>query len=219
MLFDLRSRGRRRTVQVIYLGLAVVMGGGLVLFGVGTGNGIGGLLNGLTGSGSNNQHQVLSQQVRSAEVQTRKDPNSPAAWAALVQAHYENASTNGYNTTTSTYTAAGKHELAQVTSAWQHYLTLTKSPSGETAILAANAYGTLAQYANEAAAWEAATVAEPSSVKGFECLAISAYAAGQTRKGDLAASKATSMVPKSSRSQLSSAIAAAKTSPSLAQSC
>jgi hypothetical protein len=44
MLFDLRSRGRRRTVQAVYLGLAVLMGGGLILFGVGTGSGIGVLL-------------------------------------------------------------------------------------------------------------------------------------------------------------------------------
>ncbi len=39
MLFDLRSRGRRRTVQFVYLGLAILLGGGLVLFGVGAGNG------------------------------------------------------------------------------------------------------------------------------------------------------------------------------------
>jgi len=52
MLFDLRGRGRRRTVQVVYLGLAVLMFVGLVLFGVGAGNGFGGLLNAFTGNGS-----------------------------------------------------------------------------------------------------------------------------------------------------------------------
>jgi hypothetical protein len=52
MLFDLRSRGRRRTVQAVYLTLAILMGGGLVLFGVGAGNGIGGLLNAFTGNSS-----------------------------------------------------------------------------------------------------------------------------------------------------------------------
>ena len=35
MLFDLRGRGRRRTIQAIYLSLAILMGGGLVLFGIG----------------------------------------------------------------------------------------------------------------------------------------------------------------------------------------
>lgn len=219
MLFDLRSRGRRRTVQGVYLGLALLMGGGLVLFGVGTGNGFGGLVNGLTGSGSNNQGQVLSSQVRTAQAQVKKDPSSAAAWGALLQAHYQNASSNGYDTATNTYTAAGKRELGQVGDAWQRYLRLTRTPNGNYAILAANAYGVLAQYSNEAAAWEAATIAQPSSVKGFECLAISAYAAGQTRKGDLAASKAESMVPKATAKQVTGLIDQAKTNPQLAQSC
>ena len=67
MLFDLRSRGRRRTVQGVYLGLAVLMFLGLVLFGVGAGNGIGGLLNAFTGQGSSSaQKQVVSQQEKDA---------------------------------------------------------------------------------------------------------------------------------------------------------
>ena len=43
MLFDLRGR-RRRLVQATYLSLAVLMGGGLVLFGIG-GDVSGGLFN------------------------------------------------------------------------------------------------------------------------------------------------------------------------------
>ena len=35
MLFDLRGRGRRNTIKVIYITLAFLMGGGLVLFGIG----------------------------------------------------------------------------------------------------------------------------------------------------------------------------------------
>ena len=50
MLFDLRGRGRRRTVQVIYLSLAILMGGGLVLFGIG-GATSGGLFDAIGGSG------------------------------------------------------------------------------------------------------------------------------------------------------------------------
>ena len=50
MLFDLRGRGRRRTVQVIYLTLAILMGGGLVLFGIGGGTN-GGLFDAIGGNG------------------------------------------------------------------------------------------------------------------------------------------------------------------------
>ena len=59
MLFDLRSRGRRTTVRGVYLTLAILMGGGLILFGVGTGVGGGGLLNAFSGGGTS-QKQVVS---------------------------------------------------------------------------------------------------------------------------------------------------------------
>lgn len=219
MLFDLRSRGRRRTVQAVYLGLAVLMGGGLVLFGVGTGSGVGGLLNAFTGSGSSQQSSIISQQEKTALKETKATPNNPTAWADLVTARWESASGTGYNSTTQTYTTAGKKELAAVTSAWQRYSALTSSPSPDVAILAAHAYGALGQYSQQAQAWDAETVADPSQVKGFECLAISAYAAKQTREGDLAAAKVASMVPKSVRQTVLTEINKATTQPTLAQSC
>jgi hypothetical protein len=219
MLFDLRSRGRRRTVQAVYLGLAVLMGGGLILFGVGTGSGIGGLLNAFTGSGSNNQSAQISQAEKSAIKATQKDPSNAAAWGALLTARYQNASSVGFDSNTNTYTNVGKQELAKATDAWQRYLTLTKNPTNNLSIVAANAYAILADYANEASAWEYATQADASSPKSFECLAISAYAAKQNRKGDLAAGKAASMVPKSTRKTIQQQIASAKTNPALAQTC
>ena len=56
-------------------------------------------------------------------------------------------------------------------------------------------------------------------MKGFECLAVSAYAAGQTRKGDLASAKALSLVPKAQQTLLKNQINTAKTQPSVAQQC
>jgi hypothetical protein len=221
MLFDLRSRGRRRTVQVVYLGLALLMGGGLVLFGVGAGNGFGGILNAFTGNGSSGaQTQVVSQAEKTALRQTKLNPNDPAGWSALVQARWTSAGQGSdYNASTGVFTAGGKKELAGATQAFQRYLQLTKSPDPNLAILAARAYAALGDYANEAGAWEIETTANPSAVKGYECLAVSAYAAKQTRKGDLAAAKALSLVPTLQRTTLKQAIDAAKTQPSVAQSC
>ncbi|HEX8977175.1 MAG TPA: hypothetical protein VF781_11730 [Solirubrobacteraceae bacterium] len=221
MLFDLRSRGRRRTVQLVYLGLALLMGGGLVLFGVGAGNGNGGLLNAFTGNGSGSaQSSVLSQQEKTALKATRSNPNSAAAWAALVSARWENATSgSNYNTATGSFTAAGQKELAATTVAWQRYISLTKSPSPDLAILAGRAYAQLGQYANSATAWEVVSAASPNSAKGFECLAVSAYAAKQTRKGDLALGQALALSPKLSRATLKSSIQAAQTQPAIAKSC
>ena len=124
MLFDLRSRGRRRTVQAVYLGLAILLGGGLVLFGVGAGNGFGGILNAFTGNGSGGaQNQAVSQQEKTALKATRQRPNSPAAWAELVQARWTSATNNNanYNSSTGQFTASGKKELASLVAAWKHY--------------------------------------------------------------------------------------------------
>jgi tetratricopeptide (TPR) repeat protein len=202
----------------VYLGLAILIGGGLVLFGVGTGSGNGGLLNAFSG-GSSNQNQQFSAAEKTALKRAKQNPSSPAAWAALETARYQNASSAGFNTATGTYTAAGKKELANATAAWQKYLTLTKTPQNNLAIFAGNAYSALADYSNAAAAWEFATQSDPTAVKSFECLAMTAYAAKQTRKGDLALAKALTLVPKLSRTTLKNEISAAKTTPSVAQGC
>jgi hypothetical protein len=222
MLFDLRGRGRRRTVQAVYLGLAILIGAGLVLFGVGTGTGGGGLLNGIGGSGSGNQNSVVSQQEKAALRQIRANANDPAGWAALIQARWTSAQQNGtVNAATgaATYTATGKKKLAQTTQAWQQYMTLTKAPDPNLAVLAARAYAAQGDYAGEASAWESQTVANPGQAKGYECLAVSAYAAKQTRKGDLAMAKALTLVPRPQRALMKTQIQQAKTNPQIAQQC
>ena len=221
MLFDLRSRGRRRTVQVVYLGLALLMGGGLVLFGVGAGNGVGGLLNAFTGGGSSSaQSQAISSQEKAALKQTRLDPSNPAGWANLVSARWSNASTgSNYNSSTNSFTAGGRKELENTIAAWGRYSQLTKNPNPDVAILAARAYGALGLYSGEASAWAIQAAGDPTAAKGYECLAAAAYAAKQTREGDLALAKALSLVSKASRAALKSEIQAAKTQPTIAQSC
>lgn len=218
MLFDLRSRGRRRTVQGVYLVLALLMGGGLVLFGVGAGNGFGGLLNAFTGGGSNSSKPVVSQAEKNALRQTQLNPSNPQAWAALAQARDETAKQD-FNSSTGTFTAAGKKQLVAETQAWQRYIQLTKSPDASVAILAARAYGFLQDYSQQARAWEIVAAANPGQAKAYECLAVSAYAAKQTRKGDLAAAKAQSLVPKAQRLLLKRQLLAAQAQPQIAQQC
>jgi hypothetical protein len=221
MLFDLRSRGRRRTVQAVYLGLAILMGGGLVLFGVGAGNGLGGLLNAFNGGGSTSgQKSVVSQQEKNAIKATQLNPNDVQAWASLLQARWTSAGQgNDFNSSTGQFTKAGLTELGLATQAWQKYLKLTKNPDPDLAVLAARAYAGQSNYAGEASAWDIETLGAPDAVKGFECLAVSAYAAGQTRKGDLASAKALSLVPKAQQALLKNQINSAKTQPSIAQQC
>lgn len=222
MLFDLRSRGRRRTVQAVYLFLAVLIGGGLVLFGVGAGNGLGGLLNGLTGGGSTaGQQSAISQAEKNAIKATTRDPNNAAAWANLIQARWSTArSSNAYvNPTTGQFTAAGNKELTALGQDYQRYKPLVKQPDANVSILAARAYQYLGNYSAAATTWSDITTANPTEATAFECLAANAYAANQTRTGDLASAKAISLVPKVQRTLLKSNIDKAKTNPSVAQGC
>jgi predicted Zn-dependent protease len=98
-------------------------------------------------------------------------------------------------------------------------LKLTKKPDPSLAILAARAYAQLGEYGGAADAWEVQTVADPTAAKGYECLAANAYAAKQTRKGDLAAAKAISLVPKGTGLSIKQALQQAKTTPQVAQRC
>src|SRR5271155_412439 len=134
MLFDLRGRGRRRTVQGIYLGLAILLGVGLVGFGIGGGLGGTGIINAITNnSGSNGV--TFSAQVSKDEKATTAHPQDVAAWAALVTDLFREAgSGNNYNSTTGEFTTAARPTLNQLSAAWQHYLTL--NPNNPNSILA-----------------------------------------------------------------------------------
>ena len=99
MLFDLRGRGRRRTVQVIYLSLAILMGGGLVLFGIG-GATSGGLVDAIQGnSGSVDASDVFEKRVDALEKRVQANPRDAAAWNELASVRFSVAS-GGSNSAT-----------------------------------------------------------------------------------------------------------------------
>src|SRR5919202_1963526 len=94
MLFDLRGRGLRRAVKVIYLGLAILMGGGLVLFGIG-GATSGGLIDAIQGnSGSTNANDVFEKRVEQLDKRVQANPSDERAWAQLAGLRFQ-AATRG----------------------------------------------------------------------------------------------------------------------------
>src|SRR5277367_3919653 len=117
MLFDLRGRGRRRTVQGIYLGLAVLMGSGLVLFGVGAGFGGGGILSSLSGNeGSNGV--TFSSEIKKYKKLTQEQPRNIAAWEKLANAQLHEAGNETYVSQTGGVTSKGKELYSQVAQSW-----------------------------------------------------------------------------------------------------
>ncbi|HEX4838690.1 MAG TPA: hypothetical protein VFV03_09235, partial [Solirubrobacteraceae bacterium] len=91
MLFDLRARGRRRTVQVVYVALALLFGVGFIGFGVGVGGSGGGIFEGLFGNKEGSNSSSYAKQISAAEARTRRNPAEAAAWAALASARLHEA--------------------------------------------------------------------------------------------------------------------------------
>jgi hypothetical protein len=214
MLFDLRGRGKRRTIQAIYLFLAVLLGGGLIFFGIGGGGGGGGLLNAV-GQGGGSATSAFAGEAKAAEKRVAATPNDPAAWAALTQARYEvAASGDGFNQNTGTFTSKGKTELAQARTAWNRYLALNpKTPDPDVANEMVRVFEPAGlNLPAEAVATQEIVVAQNlTSPSSYATLAVLAYLASQTRKGDLAAAKAVSLEPKAQQLALKTQLTTAKT--------
>src|SRR3984885_7972179 len=142
MLFDLRGRHRRRAVKVIYIGLAVLIGLGLVGFGIGGGFGGGGLFNAATeneGSGG----ASFSNQIKKYEKTLRTQPTNVAAWEKLTQAQLHEAGGEAYvSASTGQPTAKGKELYARASHSWESYLALNPpKPNVELAKLMVTVYG------------------------------------------------------------------------------
>lgn len=216
MLFDLRSGARRRTVKVVYLGLALLMFVGFVGFGIGSSGlsgSIGDLLRDQGGQtdGGSDAAKRLTTQVQNADAKTKSAPSDPAAWASLAQARVRLAQVgDNFDNATSDFTAEGKRQLTQAGVAWEKYLALNPpKPDERLARSMTQAYLSLKQPAKAVTSQEIITEIEPTD-KTFSNLAILSYQAGQTRKGDLAAAKAVELTEgaddkKSLKEQLESA--------------
>ena len=212
MLFDLRGSGRRRTVQIVYITLAVIMGAGLVLFGIG-GAVSGGLIDAITqgGGGSTTNAGTYQKRETQAVAATRAHPKDPAAWASLARARFQlaNAGSN-FNQSTGVYSAQGKRILAQAGDAWQQHLKLAgKNPDAGVAGIMVQAYSSIGNAAGAVDAQDVITQVRPRGTT-FATLAILAYEAGQTRKGDLARAKALQLTPADQRNTLKAQIDDAK---------
>ena len=216
MLFDLRSGARRRTVKVVYLGLALLMFVGFVGFSIGSSGLSGGIVDAITGNGNsgggdNAVVDRLSAQVTSADAKAKAAPTDAAAWAGLAQARLRLANVgDNIDTATGAYTAAGNRQLAAAGTAWDKYLALKPAkPDERLARQMANAYLSTGNADKAVTAQEVVTEIDPTQ-QTFSNLAIFAYQAGQTRKGDLARAKAIELTDKDQRETVKSQIDEAK---------
>jgi hypothetical protein len=209
MLFDLRGRGRRRTVQGIYLSLAILMGGGLVLFGIGSSTS-GGLFDAISGSsGGQSATAAIDKRIDAVLKATKARPQDPGPWAQLATLRFQRAGINEV-TSTGQYTEEGLARLRLASAAWERHLALDPpQPSVRAAKFMVQAYeaGALNELDKAVRAKQIITAAtKPPTSNAFAQLAELAYRAKDTRTAELAATRAVQLAAPKDRKALRAAL-------------
>ena len=199
MLFDLRGR-RRRVVQATYLLLAVLLGGGLVLFGIG-GDVSGGLFDAFSErGGGGNGNDAIEERVDRLERRVAANPGNTAALQELVRDYYGLATTQ-QESGTAEFPDEARDELRNSASAWQRYVDAEEGqPNPTTATYALRVYDVGALNQPKEAQKAAAIVAEAENdFNSYLQLVGYAALAGDTRTADLATQKAVDLAPEGQR--------------------
>lgn len=208
MLFDLRGR-RRRAVQATYLLLALLMGGGLVLFGVG-GDVSGGLLDAFKGGGGPSADSAFKDRIDKQEERLQKNPQNQVILASLVRDYYSLA-TSQRPQGTAGFPADAKDELQKAGSYWERYSKLADNPSPAVAGYALQVYDVNALNRPKQAQ-EAASILAKDANDAASYLRLVSYAAraGDKRTADLAGQKAVDLAPKDQKKLIEKQIEALK---------
>ncbi|MBA2579814.1 MAG: hypothetical protein H0V03_03030 [Thermoleophilaceae bacterium] len=197
MLFDLQGK-RRRVVQGTYLMLAILMGGGLVLFGIG-GDVQGGLFDAFRErNAAGGDNSIVENRIEAADRRLAANPRDQAALKDVIRGNYQLAAQSA-NPDTGIFTAGGKADLREASAAWTRYLALDPSkPDDSLAGLMVQAYVGLEQYPQATRAAEIVARARPSA-QAYLQLSQLATQAGQARKADLAGERAVELAPRAQR--------------------
>ena len=217
MLFDLRGRGRRRTVQVIYVCLALLLGGGLVFFGIG-GDVQGGLFDAFSENRGSGAEQI-EDDAKDARENAQKTPAEARVWAVLAEKEFQLAGvSDGFNEEAGTFEGESRERLVEAERAWDRHLKLAEEQNAKPNITAAGvmrlAFSPTALNKPDKTVRIEEILLETKPKPGsgdYASLAQAAFLAGQTRKGDLAMKKALSLEKdKDRRDQLKAALEGVK---------
>jgi hypothetical protein len=200
MLFDLRGR-RRRAVQATYLTLALLMGGGLVFFGIGS-DVSGGLFDVFGERGGSGTDQV-QQRIERNEERLQSQPNNERLLAELVRDYYAQAGSQ-LDTGATQYPEDARDELQKAGSYWNRYLqNVGDQPDPSLASVALQVFDVGALNRPKQAQEAARIIAEAdNSPEAYLRLVSYAALAGDTRTADLAAQKAVDLAPKAQKKEV-----------------
>jgi hypothetical protein len=190
VIFDLKSGKRRRVVQVVFGVLAFLFFISFVGFGIGSGN-AGGIFDALgIGGSSNSSDPQYDQQISDAQDAIEANPENGNAYADLITAYYQSASTGitvDQTTGQQSITDAARADLEKAAQAWADCMkTDPDKPSVDAAVRAVQVFVLLGDAANAADAQQIVADAQKSATAYYQ-LVLYLYADNQINAGDKAA--------------------------------
>jgi hypothetical protein len=215
MLFDLRGRGRRRAVKVIYSGLGLLMAVGLVGFGIGGGVGGGGILNAASNGEGGGGGNSFANQIKKYDKIVKQQPTNLTAWQKLTEAQVHEAGGEKYLTSNG-LTSKGRELFRAASESWSRYIALNPpKPSDKLAktVLLLYGPGALNEPKKAVEVLQIIVADNPESAAYYSELAEFAYKAHNPRTGDLASSKAVSLAPATDRVRIKKELEEVKKAP------
>ena len=201
-------------MQATYLMLALLMGGGLVLFGIG-GDVSGGLVDAFKGGGGGSSgDSALEDRIDRQEERLAKNPQSEAVLQNLIRDYYSLA-TGQREQGSIGFPEEARDELRKAGEYWQRYTeTVDGEPNADSARFAFQIYDAGALNRPKEAQQAAAIIAQQGNdVASYLNLVRAATLAGDRRTADLAAAKAVELAPKDERKAVKEQAAELKKPP------
>jgi hypothetical protein len=203
MLFDLQGP-RKTAVKVIYLGLAILMAGGLVLFGIGS-NVNGGLAD-LFGGG-NSSTSAAKDNIEKYSEQIAANPKNEKALQSLIAARYSLAGApENFNQESGEFSEEGKDQLELLKDDWEDYLKLTDNqPNLATANFAVSGFLGLQDAKGATEAQQLITEKQPNAANYLALMLYASYA-GDTLIASGAEVRAKELASKDEKKQVATQI-------------
>lgn len=216
MLFDLQGK-RRRVVQATYLLLAILLGGGLLFFGIG-GDVQGGLFDAFSERSGNTGTNVVDDRIEKNLEKVKLDPKNAQARKELTQDYYQKAASLPLGDD-GKVPAAGQADLRKADENYKAYVEASAGkPDASLALTALQLYGPGAlnrpKDLQEAARVRAQAENDSES---YLLLVDAATRAGNTRAADLAGVKVVDLAPKGQRKEAKKAVEETKAAAVAAQ--
>ncbi len=199
MLFDTSSPRRKRSVQIVFGLLALLMAIGFVGFNVGGEGQGGGIAEGLIGQ-ENTLTDTAKRDINEANKVLETEPKNTAALARLARGHLAMVNASAYDPQTGRLVEGGEQLVSRAQASWDRYLQAgPEKPDGNLAIQYSQFFANISDYAKAQRAMEIVLLSREPSAGLYSQLTVYALANQDKEKAEQARKRALSLATSDTR--------------------